>query len=176
MDAQRVLKAQDLLIPESFESRDRRERPFEIRLKEEMEYLDNNDQQDYLIFKMIPNNIAVNPKLKNANKKKSKRGVYSPVAPTVKVIRLYETGTTSEYLMKLQTRGGQLVHSNISDKAKAESGKDDRLKSILMWVSTMGKITTVQTPIESDKALEEKLRAKIEKEVRAKLAQEAKAN
>lgn len=107
--------------------------PFPVKVKQEREYLlslRNKEKHDFVILRKEPNRGANTKQLRSTG-----AGAYSPVAPCVEVMFLYDASTTLDQILKKETRGDVIVDYNFTDKVLEDAQGDKRLLDIISYVN-----------------------------------------
>jgi hypothetical protein len=106
--------------------------PIEVKAKQEKEYqLSRKDKtkHDFILMHKTPN--------RNANPKQLRppgEGAYSPTAPCIEVLFIYDASTSLQQIMKKEKRGDFIVDFNFTDKCIEDAANDDRIGEIVGYV------------------------------------------
>lgn len=120
------------------ESMERRNRPYEVREKEELEYLKESNKTDWILLKQ-PKNQAGYERTKTALKQKPRRGSYMIQGFSPLVLKIGNAGTTMAYIMSKVKLGCELVCYDVSPETRATAGSDQRISDILSYIEAHGK-------------------------------------
>ena len=116
-------------------SKERRARPFETLLAEEIDFLGKD--QSYVILKKKQNSRQDEKSIERQKRQGKNVNVDIPTNHKPYVMKLANAGTTSDMIRKMEAKGWPIVASHFTERTKKEGAEDDRVGKILQHVQSV---------------------------------------